>query len=84
MVGTPVWAGRATPVVAGALAGLTGAEGKHAVIFATCGAQPGEALMQLRAALEAKGAVVVGEFSFSTADVGDGARLDALVASTAG
>lgn len=83
VVGTPVWAGRAMPVIAGALEGLTGAEGKSSVIFATCGAQPGEALARLRAVLEAKGADVVGEFSFSTRELGDDAKLEALAASAA-
>lgn len=83
VVGTPVWAGRATPVIAGALVGLTGIERKRTVIFATCGAQPGEALAQLRAALEAKGAAVVGAFSFSTRELGDEAKIGALAASAA-
>jgi hypothetical protein len=80
VLGTPVWAWRPTPVINGALAGLAGAEGKSAVIFATCGTQPGDTLQQLRGALAAKGVRVIGEFAFSAREVGDPRLVEALIA----
>ena len=56
VLGTPVWAWRATPVANGAVEALVGANGKSAIIFATCGSTPGDTLQQLRGALTAKGA----------------------------
>jgi len=79
VIGTPVWAGRPTPVINGAMAALQGAEGKSAVLFATCGARPGETFPALRTALTAHGVVVIGEFSFARKELGDAARLGALV-----
>jgi multimeric flavodoxin WrbA len=85
VVGTPVWAWRPTPVILGAVEALVGAEGKSAVVFATCGAQSGETLPRLREALAGKGVRVTGEFSFSTPDVADSRRVEALLAAvTAG
>ncbi len=46
VIGTPVWAWRATPVANGAVEALVGANGKSAVIFATCGSAPGDTLQQ--------------------------------------
>src|SRR5271157_3554973 len=37
VIGTPVWAFKATPAINAAIAALKGCEGKKAVIFATCG-----------------------------------------------
>lgn len=79
VLGTPVWAGRPTPVTNGAVQALVKAEGKSAVLFATCGASPGETLPRLREALEAKGVIVLDEFSFSTKDLQDPRNVEALV-----
>ncbi|MEN6341026.1 MAG: flavodoxin [Methanospirillum sp.] len=84
VIGTPVWGGRPTPVINGAVAALQGAEGKSAVLFATCGARPGETLPALRAALAARGVEVVGEFSFTKKELGDTARVTALVEAVRG
>ncbi len=78
VLGTPVWAGRATPVVNGAVDALLGAEGRTAVLFATCGAQAGETFPTLRAALEAKGVRVIGEFAFTKKEIGDARKVAAL------
>ena len=79
VIGTPVWAGRPTPVINGAVAALQGTRGKSAVLFATCGYSPGETFPVLRAALAAQGADVVGEFSFTRKELSDAAKLAALV-----
>ena len=55
VIGTPVWAGRATPAINAAVAALVGCSGKKAVIFATCGKDGGETLPILKKALEATG-----------------------------
>lgn len=80
VIGTPVWAGRATPPVNGAVAALTGCSGKPAVIFATCGIKEGETLTILKKALEAKGMKVAGEFVFTRPDIADTGRVNALIA----
>ena len=80
VLGTPVWAWRPTPVILGAVEALAGADGKSAVVFATCGAQPGETLPQLGAALAAKGVDVIGEFSFLMQEVDDPGKVEALIA----
>jgi len=80
VLGTPVWAWRPSPVANGAVEALLGAEGKSAVIFATCGSQSGEALPQLRDALTAKGVSVIGEFSFSAPELRDPRKVEALIA----
>ena len=80
VIGTPVQAWRPTPVILGAIEALAGADGKSAVVFATCGAQAGETLPMLRAALAAKGVDVVGEFSFTTPEAGDDQKVGALIA----
>jgi hypothetical protein len=66
-------------VINGTVAALQGADGKTAVLFATCGYSPGESFPALRAALAAKGVDVVGEFPFTRKELGDAARLGALI-----
>ncbi len=80
VLGTPVWAGRATPVTNGAVEALVGTEGRNAVLFATCGSQTGDTLPQLRDALAAKGVAVIGEFSFSAKELQDTRKVEALIA----
>ena len=84
VIGAPVWAWRPTPVILGAIEALAGAEGKSAVVYATCGAQAGETLPALRAALAAKGVDVVGEFSFTTPEAGDDRKVKTLIARVSG
>ncbi len=84
VIGTPVWGGHPTPVINGAVAALQGAGKKSAVIFVTCGARPGDALAVLRAALAGRGVTVVGEHSFAGKELGDAARIAALVGSVRG
>ncbi|HOV66858.1 MAG TPA: ArsR family transcriptional regulator, partial [Methanoregulaceae archaeon] len=84
VIGTPVWGGHPTPVINGAVAALQGAGKKSAVIFVTCGVRPGEALPVLRAALARRGVTVVAEHSFTGKELGDAARIAALVGSVRG
>ncbi|MCQ8894258.1 MAG: ArsR family transcriptional regulator [Methanolinea sp.] len=78
VIGTPVWAFRATPAVNAAVAALQGAEGKRAVVFATCGGSPGETIPRLREALAGKGTRVVGEMVFMRKDTEDAEKVAAL------
>jgi flavodoxin len=80
VIGTPVWAGRATPAINGAVASLEGCNGKNAVIFATCGGNERETLPALKKALEARGVNVIGEFVFDRAGLEDPDRINAMIA----
>lgn len=79
VIGTPVWAGRATPAINAAVAALRGCTGKSAVIFATCGGKERETLPVLKKALEARGVTVVGEFVFDKNGMKDPARINAMI-----
>jgi flavodoxin len=79
VIGTPVWAGKATPAINAAVAALVGCEGKKAVIFATCGGNERETLPILKTALEARGVTVTGEFVFDKAGVKDTDRINTLI-----
>jgi len=80
VIGTPVWAWKATPAINGAVAALKGCQGKRAVLFATCGAQTGDTLPILAKALGAKGVEVVGQISFNRKEIDDTGKLDGLFA----
>jgi flavodoxin len=80
VIGTPVWAWKATPAINAAIAALEGCEGKSAVIFATCGSQSGDTLPILRKALESKGVKVAGEIAFTRKEIGDDQKIDELIA----
>jgi flavodoxin len=79
VIGTPVWAGRATPAINAAVAALEGCKGKRAVIFATCGGRERDTLPLLKKALEAKGVTVSGEFVFDKTGVKDAGRIKDMV-----
>ncbi|WFN33851.1 ArsR family transcriptional regulator [Methanogenium sp. S4BF] len=79
VIGTPVWAFRAAPAVNGAVAALSGCQGKTAVLFATCGAQAKDTLPHLAEALKAKGVEVGGVFVFDKKDVQDAEKINALI-----
>jgi flavodoxin len=79
VIGTPVWAGRATPAINAAVAALVGCEGKKAIIFATCGGKERETLPILKKALDAKGVTVVGEFVFDKNSMKDPDRINAMI-----
>jgi flavorubredoxin len=79
VIGTPVWAGRATPAINAAVAALEGCRGKKAVIFATCGGKERDTLPLLKKALEAKGVTVTGEFVFDKTGLKDPERINAMI-----
>ncbi|MDD1719579.1 MAG: ArsR family transcriptional regulator [Methanoregulaceae archaeon] len=78
VIGTPVWAWKATPVINGAIAALEGSEEKSAVIFVTCGGKPGETIPVLKEALSAKGVRIVGEKVFVRRDADDPEKIGEL------
>ena len=79
VIGTPVWAGRATPAINAAVAALAGCEGKKAIIFATCGGKERGTLPILKRALEARGVTVTGEFVFDKTGLEDPDRINAMI-----
>jgi flavodoxin len=78
VIGTPVWAGRATPAINAAVNALSGCTGKRAVIFATCGGNEKQVLFFLKTLLEAKGVTVCGEFVFDKKGLSDPERINAM------
>lgn len=79
VIGTPVWAFKATPAVNAAIAALKGCEGKKAVIFATCGGSAKDTLPILAKALEAKQVTVAGQFVLSKKEIEEGSKVATLV-----
>ena len=79
VIGTPVWAFKATPVTNAAIAALKGCEGKKAVIFATCGSSAKDTLPIMKKALEAKGVKVVGQFVLTRQGTQDAMQVDTLI-----
>ncbi|MDD1681133.1 MAG: NAD(P)H-dependent oxidoreductase [Methanoregula sp.] len=79
VIGTPVWAGKATPAINAAVAALEGCKGKKAVIFATCGGKEGETLPVLKMALEERGVTVAGEFAFDKTGMKDPEQINAMI-----
>lgn len=79
VIGTPVWAFKATPAINAAIAALKGCDGKKAVIFATCGSSAKETLPILKKALEAKGVTVVGQFVLTRKEIGEEQKVKALI-----
>jgi len=79
VIGTPVWAFKATPAINGAIAALKGCDGKKAVIFATCGSSAKDTLPLLKKALESKGVTVLGEYLFTRKEIGDSQKIHVLI-----
>jgi len=79
VIGTPVWAFKATPAINAAIAALKGCEGKKAVIFATCGSSAKDTLPVLKKSLGTKGISVVGEFVLNRREIGEGSKVNALI-----
>jgi flavodoxin len=79
VIGTPVWAYKATPAINAAIAALKGCKGKKAVIFATCGSSAKETLPILKKALGTKGVAVVGEFVMTRKEIGKGQKVNILI-----
>ncbi len=79
VLGTPVWAFKATPAINAAIAALRGCDGKKAVIFATCGSSAKDTLPVLKKSLGTKGITVVGEFVLNRREIGEGSKVYALI-----
>jgi flavodoxin len=79
VIGTPVWAFKATPVTNGAIAALKGCDGKKAVIFATCGSSAKDTLPIIEKALKAKGVTVIGQFVLTRKDLGEATKVNTLI-----
>jgi flavodoxin len=78
VIGTPVWAWKATPVINGAIAALKGCEGKKAVIFATCGSSAKETLPIMKSALGKKGVHVSGELVLNKSEIEGNEKINDL------
>lgn len=78
---TPVWAGRSTPVINGAVNNLVGLNGKPAYLILTCNdAKSGDqARAQFTTYLEGKGMQVAGSTIFDKKSVIDGSSIAAVV-----
>jgi flavodoxin len=79
VIGTPVWAFKATPAINAAIAALKGCNGKKAVIFATCGGSAKDTLPIMKKALEAKGVTIVGQFVLTQKEVEDEQKTKVLI-----
>jgi flavodoxin len=79
VIGSPVWAWRPTPGANGAIAALTGCEGKKGMVFCTCGGKPGDTLQILKGALEGRKVKVEGAFSFAKRDLGDAKKIGEFI-----
>ncbi len=79
ILGTPVWAGRPTPVFTAGISALKGYEGKKAIVLATCKSQPGQTAGIVRRRLEEMGIRVIGIFVFTEKDLAGGKRLNELI-----
>ena len=81
IIGSPVWAGKPTPVINGAIGALTGSSGKTACLFVTCGAQVSgeEAAGVFRTRLQEAGLRVPGEAVFDKKGVQDKKLLESFV-----
>jgi flavodoxin len=79
VIGTPVWAFKATPAINAAIAALIGCDGKKAVIFATCGGSAKDTLPSMKKALELKGLTVLGEYLFTQKEIGDSQKINVMI-----
>lgn len=79
IIGTPVWAYRATPAINGAVETLTNCSGKIVILFATCGSHANDTLSILEENLTAKGMIVGGKFVFNKNDVQDEDKINNLI-----
>jgi flavodoxin len=79
VIGTPVWAFKATPAINESIATLKGCDGKKAVIFATCGGTAKDTLPTMKKALELKGLTVLGEYLFTRKEIGDSQKINIMI-----
>ena len=79
VIATPVWAWKPAPAANAIVAGLTGCEGKKAVICTTYCNNPGECIPLLRQRLENRGVRVLGEAGFSRLESEDPHKRNELI-----
>jgi flavodoxin len=79
VIGTPVWAFKATPAINAAIAALSGCAGKKAVIFATCGGSAKDTLPILEKALAAKQVIVAGQVVLTKKEIAEGSKINDLI-----
>lgn len=79
VIGTPVWAFKATPAINAAIAALKGCDGKKSVIFATCGSSAKDTLSILKKALEKKGVTVVGQYILTRKEIAENQKIRVLI-----
>jgi len=81
VIASPVWAGKPTPVINGAIKALNGCSGKKAWLFLTCGAENSgkEAVPIFKARLEDMGLVVSGETVLDKTHVHDQVVIEDLI-----
>lgn len=83
VVASPVWAGKPTPVVNGAIKAFSGCPGKKAFIFLTCGSEKSgqEAVTPFKTRLEEKGLILSGEMVLDKNQVNDPEAIKHLISS---
>ena len=71
VIATPVWAWKPAPAANSLVAGLSGCDGKTAILCTTYSSNPGHCLPLLRKSLEMKGVLVAGEAALSRRETED-------------
>lgn len=79
VIGVPVWAWKPAPASYGIISGLSGCEGKKAVVIATCCSDPGDCLPIMKGRLSERGVFVVDEAVFTGRDASDPVKKNELV-----
>lgn len=81
VMASPVWAGKPTPVINGAIKGLTGCSGKKSFLFLTCGVEKSgqEAVPLFKSRLEDMGLMVSGEAVLDKNHVHDQVVIEDLI-----
>lgn len=81
LIASPVWAGKPTPVINGAMGIMTGTEGKKGFVLLTCGSvkSGNDALSPAIEELKAKGVTVAGTAVLDKTTVTDSAAISQIV-----
>jgi DNA-binding transcriptional ArsR family regulator len=79
VIATPVWAWKPAPAANAIVAGLSGCEGKKAVICVTYSNNPGECIPLLKKKLQERGVGVRGEMAMSRKDCDDPHKRNDLI-----
>lgn len=81
IVASPVWAGRPTPAINGAIERLSGSKGKRTFVILTCNDMKSgtEAMVSLKKSLVEKGLVITGEAVLDKRHVNDDVSLSNIM-----